>query len=330
MIAPLAAIPVFAIVGVPHFAPVAASPADEEDLGEFAASTPSLGEPVRSAPVRKADDIFAPLDDARPAAESDSHSRDYSRNRPEAHSPREQTASREGTLSIAPPEALDDWEIASNLPEERLGRSTGQVESASPPERREMAQTDSPGRSAPASRVDSRPHEPESAGSHPLRGKSESISLNRETEAAPDRSARAFDPDLLKSPSQPDAPAAASKPRDRKRGPAGAGAERSGVEDDKVVKQDPPRGAPGVPDQSGWRTAAERLRELGIRKYRLESKIENQSFLFRCEYPTPENPHVTELFEADADTPLDAVLHTLEQIDEWLQSGGPAQVPSAG
>ncbi|HTI52435.1 MAG TPA: hypothetical protein VL475_15835 [Planctomycetaceae bacterium] len=85
-----------------------------------------------------------------------------------------------------------------------------------------------------------------------------------------------------------------------------------------------------MPEQSGWRAAAERLRELGIRKYRLESKIENQSFLFRCEYPTPENPHVTELFEADADTPLDAVLHTLHQIDEWLQSDGPKNVHPAG
>lgn len=76
---------------------------------------------------------------------------------------------------------------------------------------------------------------------------------------------------------------------------------------------------PGAPEQSGWRMAAKRLKELGIRKYRLESQIEEQHFLFRCEYPIPETPHVTELFEAVADSPLEAVLEALRQIDEWLQ-----------
>jgi hypothetical protein len=330
MIAPLAAIPVFAIVGVPHFAPVAASPADEEDLAEFATNTPSPGEPVRSAPARTADDFFAPLDEARPAAEPDSGQKDQSRNRPETHASRERHAARDAAFSIAPPEALDDWEIASNLPEDGPGRSAAPVESDNPSEHRDLAQGDPAGRGAPASRAENRPRESEPAGSPALRGKRDSLDSPRQAEADPDRVARAFDPELLKSPAQPDAPAQATKPRGRRRDAAPAGAERSAVEQDKGTRQDPQRGTPGMADQSGWRTAAERLRELGIRKYRLESKIENQSFLFRCEYPTPENPHVTELFEADADTPLDAVLHTLQQIDEWLESGGPKQVPSAG
>ena len=78
------------------------------------------------------------------------------------------------------------------------------------------------------------------------------------------------------------------------------------------------------------RDVANGLKAHGIVTYRLESQIERQRFLFRCEYPTPDDSHVTELFEAIAETPLDAVLETLKQIDEWLdqcdrvdREGGP-------
>src|SRR5262249_6850661 len=63
MIAPLAAIPVFAIIGVPQFAPVSASSADDEevvDLGEPAqrhAPPPA----ARHSPKRSADDLYAPV-----------------------------------------------------------------------------------------------------------------------------------------------------------------------------------------------------------------------------------------------------------------------------
>src|SRR5262249_23341470 len=79
MIAPLAAIPVFAIVGVPQFAPVVASLADNDDdlsnLGDPAA--PVSTDPVSTVPVSKipvstrgdeprdagktTDDLFAPV-----------------------------------------------------------------------------------------------------------------------------------------------------------------------------------------------------------------------------------------------------------------------------
>jgi hypothetical protein len=330
MIAPLAAIPVFAIVGVPHFAPVAASPADEEDIAEFASESPSLGEAVRPAPRRSADDFFAPVGEGRPAAESAPRQEDHSRSQPEPRSAPKESAFRETALSIAPPEALDDWEIASNLPEDSPAPGSGKTQPEIPRERREVALGDSVAQNAPASRAENRASEPEPRRPSASRGRTESLDSNRRSEAGQDRLARNFDPDLLSSPSQPEASGAAQKPRNRKRDAARSAEGRTGIENDSEVQQDHPSMPQGLPDQSGWRAAAERLRELGIRKYRLESKIENQSFLFRCEYPTPENPHVTELFEADADTPLGAVLHTLEQIDEWLESGGPKNVPSAG
>src|SRR5450759_3136017 len=49
MIAPLAAIPVFAILGVPHFAPVSASGTDDDDfveLGETSSRPPAPSVPL--------------------------------------------------------------------------------------------------------------------------------------------------------------------------------------------------------------------------------------------------------------------------------------------
>jgi hypothetical protein len=70
-------------------------------------------------------------------------------------------------------------------------------------------------------------------------------------------------------------------------------------------------------EQSGWQAAARRLKELGIRKYRLESRIEEQTFTFWCAFASPDNPRVLQRFEDDADTPLEAVQKVLAQIDEW-------------
>jgi hypothetical protein len=69
-------------------------------------------------------------------------------------------------------------------------------------------------------------------------------------------------------------------------------------------------------EQSGWKAAARRLKELGIRKYRLESQIEEQTFAFICTFTSRDNPRVVRRFEAVADNPLEAVQKVLEQIDE--------------
>jgi hypothetical protein len=121
----------------------------------------------------------------------------------------------------------------------------------------------------------------------------------------------------------PDAERAAPKsrpPRPQRRQVAdGPRDSRSVRARDADLELDGPSGRGTAAEQTNWRAAADRLKELGIRKYRLESQIETQQFLFRCEYPTPETPHVTELFEAQADTPLGAVQQTLQQIEAWLQ-----------
>jgi hypothetical protein len=74
--------------------------------------------------------------------------------------------------------------------------------------------------------------------------------------------------------------------------------------------------------QSGWREATRRLKELGIRRYRLESQIEEQTFVFICSFAAVENPRVVRRFEAEADDPLEAVQRVIEEIDEWQKHGG--------
>jgi hypothetical protein len=115
MIAPLAAIPVLAIVGVPQFAPVVASSADEEeisDLGEAVASP--TAEPF--APRKSRDDIFAPLDDNHAANDGETQ---RPKGRPASERPRgfaeappAGNASRGGRRGFPPSEALGGWQIA--------------------------------------------------------------------------------------------------------------------------------------------------------------------------------------------------------------------------
>jgi hypothetical protein len=82
--------------------------------------------------------------------------------------------------------------------------------------------------------------------------------------------------------------------------------------------------AQSIDEQSGWQDAARRLKKLGIRKYRLESRIDEQNFVFTCALASPDNPQVIRRFEADADNPLEAVEQVLEQIDEWRSRNGNA------
>jgi hypothetical protein len=74
---------------------------------------------------------------------------------------------------------------------------------------------------------------------------------------------------------------------------------------------------PTVPGQFTWKTAARRLNDLGIRRYRLESLAGQDRFLFTCSVTPSSSLRVTRRFEAEADEPLLAVQKVLEEIDEW-------------
>lgn len=73
-------------------------------------------------------------------------------------------------------------------------------------------------------------------------------------------------------------------------------------------------------DPATWSAAVEKLNELGIRDYRLEPGVRPNDFLFSCSYSPPQNPRISRRFEAEAIDPLIAVIHVLQQVDEWNQN----------
>ncbi|MGQ0636102.1 MAG: hypothetical protein ACT4QC_15935 [Planctomycetaceae bacterium] len=258
ILVPLAAIPIVAVVGVPHFAPLVASPADEEEIADLAPSPPAI-RPAPAPAIRHADDLFAPLPGAAPTRERD-------RQRGMAETGGSQPpfgGDRPARPWVPPPEALDDWQVTDD------------------------------------------------ESSHGARRKREVVSIDEFDggllmPAAGDRAVRGRE---INSPSDPRGAAA------RGRNPAGLQS-RASV-DNEALAQLQLGALPAAALPPGWPAAARRLKELGIRQYRLEAKIEEQRFSFRCVFAVGGTADTTRIFEADADDPLDAVLEVLEQVDAW-------------
>jgi hypothetical protein len=288
LIAPLAAIPVFAIVGVPQFSPLAASPSDDgeefADLGD--SSTTLESRPAESPPRgRSADDLFAPFPESSPRSEPEDSRR--TRSRQAGGQSRTHGRSQAPATALPDADALDHWEVRPGTLD-AFPRSGNQ----------------------------------ESAGTKALpEPDADRADELRIPDDADDGSISAddFRSDLLK----PDT----ARPRTN---PPGAGGnisqvshgQRMGLPKSSAAAagsppQIPAELADAMSEQLGWQTAARRLKELGIRKYRLESRIEEQTFIFWCTFPSSDNPRIARRFEADADTPLEAVQKVLAQIDEW-------------
>lgn len=68
-----------------------------------------------------------------------------------------------------------------------------------------------------------------------------------------------------------------------------------------------------------WKKARDRLTELGVTHFHLESGSTGESFLFICMFSPGDDPRVTRRFEAEATDPLAAVDGVLGQIDTWMQ-----------
>lgn len=284
LIAPLAAIPVFAVIGVPQFAPLVASPSDDEeisDLGEVEPSRPSaIADSTRKG--RSADDLFAPLD------ESPSRTGIAQRGQPRQAANTAPLSGHSRNSALPPPDALDQWEIRqSNL--DIFSR-----ESENPLPARNGA---FPGTTA----------DPD-----------EGLQLPADFSDGDSVAPEGFTADLL----NPGRAKKDSRPADR---PLSQPATKTQTPPKKASPSNPTDEAllpaealaQAISEQSGWQAAAQKLKALGIRKYRLESQIEEQNFVFMCTFSSPDNPRVSRRFEADADTPLEAVQLVLEQIDEW-------------
>lgn len=88
------------------------------------------------------------------------------------------------------------------------------------------------------------------------------------------------------------------------------------------VPRDPQESTTSLPMPSAnepvtWETATKRLRELGIRQYKLEALPGEGRFLFVCALTPANDPRISRQFRAVAEEPLLAVQKALGEIEEW-------------
>ncbi|MBS0266515.1 MAG: hypothetical protein JSS02_31575 [Planctomycetes bacterium] len=281
MIAPLAAIPVFAIVGVPQFASVSASQNDDDlDWNEPAAPASAGAVSNDSATSSgRAPKLFSAGPDSSLVDEASAEPRRPNRSGAKSHAPPSAPPRR----WLPPPDALDQWETGPEITNKSNGRT---------------ARDGSHHQTETIPEEDFEPEPPENG----------------------QVSADGFDPDLLLH----DAPRATGRkpkvqvtedapaPTKRKRRAAAGRSEQHALAVGEAVDTQQL-----MKDDFNWRAAVARLKNLGIRKYRLESQLDTQTFVFICNYSPPENPRVVRRFEGEADTPLEAVHQVLQQLDDW-------------
>jgi len=275
VIAPLAAIPVVAIVGIPQFAPVAASPNDEEEIGELGDSVAAPAV-VRPAKRRSADDLFAPLPGSGSThADVTDHPSIYGQPARGGQPARPSHGDSAADLG-------DNWEVVSPEPGIPLANRAGRDPDASH-------------RGQPTGQGGISPRGFQS-GLLPQGAKDENAARQEGMTRAGVGAARA--PGAATIP--PGDPRAAMEFQNG-----------SGLEAMQQMM---------MSEQLRWQTVSTRIKELRIQKYRLEAKIEEPRFVFRCVFAPAQSSQVTQLFEADAETPIEAVEQVLQQVDEWLQS----------
>jgi hypothetical protein len=317
MIAPLIAVPVLAIVGVPQL--MVASPEREIDLqpelGESAPLESRVGESVRSA-----DDLFAPLaaDEAAGVARLDERPAGGSRRSAarnddayaEDREPRARSGNRyrrraPGDRWAPPAEALDGWSVQS-LPQDRT-RSEEFADAR--PSRRSESDRDSVGRTdSDAEAQFGAVHDDLPSGA-------------RRGAAAPSEQAFADETGSSGNPfdGTTDAPArprkdAVARPisnrAESRRAPDAAAQPTS--EEPSVRRNGPAAGLTELTLESGMR----RLKDLGVRKHYFTYLEDQHSFVINCALPG-ESAGAPARFEAEADEPLLALVDVLQQIESW-------------
>ena len=306
VLAPLAAVPILAIVGVPQFAPVVASPADDEPSLGFA-EVPQTSDPS-SRPTHSAHDLFAPVEsDASPhqGGVSDIFQQG-TRNRGTedyGNTARQKTPADWDSAGAPlrpqgsyrqvepPPEALDGWEVVTEVGQELEQERVPQAGRNHRPDAREDSQ--------------------------------EFASI------AQDAAQDAFEPSKRGDSRQDNFARNSHFDQDPRRIPEDVVHEQPEVEQETAADSfgfDERAAAQETPDASTvelleepltWQAAAKRLKQVGVKRYRLQSLPDEEGFLFSCSVVHPDNPRVAHRFEADADEPLLAVHKVLEQIQDW-------------
>ncbi len=70
-------------------------------------------------------------------------------------------------------------------------------------------------------------------------------------------------------------------------------------------------------DTRSWRSAVDRLNQLGIRTYRLSPTVGDGRYHFMCLVTSADDPRISRRFEAESHEPLGAVDRVLAQVEEW-------------
>lgn len=309
ILAPLAAIPIFAVVGVPQFAPVAASGADEEFHEPVQELRPAVvAAAPASVPKRTADDLFAPLPQSSAASTPPAKPRAAFAAAPAARPP-------EARSWTPPPEALGDWQISQD-------------------DRQPLSHLE------PPRELDDRSHriasEPPACAVRADAGRNAASTSSRRTLETPVRQVATADPASTRSRprglvpiddfdsglldprlEQPRESRSLTGDRVRQNQPQTGRVAADPLDNAATIERLRDELSPLAGSGSDWQAAARRLKELGIQQYRLEARIEEQRFIFRCVFPVGESTAMKRVFEADADDPLDAVVQVLEQVEEW-------------
>lgn len=348
MLAPLIAVPILAVVGIPQFAPGNLLDTQSSNSGSSGREHRTPLEPRYGDDARHdADDLFAPLEDA---SDLDDEFEDPLKPR--------KPIRKKGRVPDSDAFGLDDdasrFDDTDN-PDEGLGENEPDASKSDPGFDSGLSSFDSPnpGRRRPGSRNpglrndlsdekryadisdpssgdsgldsdtggDANPFElPADGPVRPGVKKRPSPSAFRDPNDAPIfEPATPPDQDVdenedeapVAPPISKSAPGRGLAPRTQ---PAEPPEESPSVEPDNAAEQ---------PEDLTWQVATKRLRAMGVGKSKQHfTYIEDRDvFLFTCSAVRLNDPTKTKRFEAEADEPLLAVRQVLEELELWQASG---------
>lgn len=360
IIAPLVAIPVLSIVGVPQF-PLAASATTEQGENDFGTEPPvELAEaaafrPAPAASRATADDLYAPIDSGNPR-DADGLEGGLRTERPKPVDwatgddagrvpgrPARAIANAPTAGNPVPPaEGVGDWDLDA-MPRSRRRSAVREVALS---DGDSLSLEESPEAERGTAGLDARTER-----SQPVVGGddgSAAVELPPESDAevAPQRPRRTIPDEQQQVAAELESQFTRGlvHPVSGVRSASSAGPvrnavrttvpnrsldeERMGIEEAAMemeeavpLELDPSIEFEGEPEpQLTWPQAVARLKQLGIRRYKLHPSATEGRFVFVCQVPQPANPRITRRFEAEGASPLMAVGAVLTEVAEWQRS----------
>ena len=334
MLAPLVAVPVLAIVGIPQFAPVIASSPDEDPRTERTSGSERASKPPRRS-AQTADDLFAPLDEpSRDFHDPLAHIENDSPPRPSWN--RDPRNAVDATPESVPADALDGWDLVD------VASSAAEQPSA-------LAVSE-----PPAEQFRPRPRPQESDGfadasMQPRRTPRNDRRFDEGVDSAKPRAGLSETQLSTTPPWAMDATEAPRAPKMAEREPAEPKAKRRGFNltpgklfggrtretEARAQTEDAPEAEdqPWARDQnadaeaesvaptsrpgSAWQAAARRLKDLGVGNHHLNYFADRDAYRFWCSVNDRSSPTVMRRFEAVEADPLSAIENVLRQVEDW-------------